>query len=266
MEMLKVNKQCSLVKVDIMIPVIEKDLKTLPFVIDSLREKVLHPIGSIYVVAPISKKIQKVCNQKQCQFVDESTVLPFSKKEINYRVKQWDGSGWLLQQFLKLSVDNICQEEHCLVMDADTLLIRPHLFVFNGKPIFYCRNWSRKEYFRTYKKLLGKRATSSLSFVAHYMLFEKSKLSQLKRQIEIIHKMPWYEAIQANMNKKKRYSFSEFETYGNYLYSKDPSSFFYLPANNKRITSSRIFTKSRLNKMAEKYNTLSLHNRKFYLK
>ena len=45
-------------KIDILIPAIEKDLGTLPFVIDSVRKQVRHPIGKFMIVSPSSKKIR----------------------------------------------------------------------------------------------------------------------------------------------------------------------------------------------------------------
>lgn len=66
--------------IDVLIPAIEKDLATLPHVIDSLRRYVRHPISNIYIVSPNSSKIRNLCLRKNCIFVNESTVLPFTKR------------------------------------------------------------------------------------------------------------------------------------------------------------------------------------------
>lgn len=58
-------------KIDVLIPAIEKDLATLPLVIDNIRRYVKHPIGSIYIVSPVSTKIRKLCSLKNCIFVNE---------------------------------------------------------------------------------------------------------------------------------------------------------------------------------------------------
>ncbi|WCN37922.1 DUF6492 family protein [Aneurinibacillus uraniidurans] len=250
-------------KIDVLIPVIEKDLGTLPFVIDSVRKHVQHPIGNIFIVAPPSEKIKNVCKQKHCKFINENKVLPITKKNINYRTNKWDRSGWLFQQLLKLSGDSLCSQKFYLVIDADTVLIRPHRFRQNQKTIFYCRSWSRAEYFRTYKKLMGRRATAPTYFVAHYMLFEKAKVRKLKRAIAAKHNTSWYKAIIRSINKSKKITFSEFETYGNFIYSNYPGQFVIKRTLNRSLPRS-VTRLSRLNisKLAKKYRSISLHVRK----
>ncbi len=58
--------------IDVVIPVINKDLGTLPYVIDSVRKYVRHPINRIFVVAPTSRKIESVCHRQAVQ------TLPFT--------------------------------------------------------------------------------------------------------------------------------------------------------------------------------------------
>lgn len=66
--------------IDVLIPAIEKDLATLPYVIDSLRRYVQHSISNIYIVSPENSRIRQLCSRKACVFVNETTVLPFTKK------------------------------------------------------------------------------------------------------------------------------------------------------------------------------------------
>lgn len=251
--------------IDVLIPTIEKDLATLPHVIDSLRRYVKHKIGHIYVVSPQSSKIQTLCSNKGCVFIDEKKVLPITKKNIRYRSAHWERSGWLYQQLLKLSGDTICKHKYFLVIDADTVLIRPHTFVSEGKGIFYYRNWSQPEYFRTYKKLMGTKAPSPKSFVTHYMVFDKSKLSQMKRTIEAKHNLPWYKAIIHSIDKTKQFGFSEYETYANYLYSTNPKAMILKSALNKglKVKASNI-PQTQMKKLAKSYRSLSFHERKGY--
>lgn len=251
--------------IDILIPAIEKDLATLPHVIDSLRRYVSHPISNIYIVSPDSSRIRSLCSRKGCIFVNETTVLPFTKKDIRYSSSRWNRSGWLYQQLLKMNGDHICRENYFLVVDADTILIRPHRFRANGKSIFYCRSWSQPEYFVTYRKLLGTPAPSPRSFVTHYMLFEKTKLAALKRKIEARHGMPWHAAIIRSINKKKQFGFSEFETYANYVYSRNRDAVILKSANNKSLkTSAAALKKQQIQKLARTYRSLSFHQRKGY--
>lgn len=257
----------SSVKIDVLIPAIEKDLGTLPYVIDSIRKQVKHPIGKIMVVSPPSKRIQALCRRKNCTFINERRVLPISKKDIHYQTKRTNRSGWLLQQLLKLAGGSLTKQRYYLVIDADTILIRPHVFLFNGKTVFYCRNWSRPEYFRTYRKLLGTRPTASRSFVAHYMLFDKSKLSRLKRKIEAMHKTRWYWAIIKKTNKQSYAGFSEFETYGNFVKAHYPGQLVVKSALNKSLCSRPAsLTRRRMIRLAQRYRSISFHKRRWFIR
>lgn len=251
--------------IDVLIPAVGKDAGTLPAVVRSVRRHVKHPIGQILIVAPKQEKILALCRRLGCRFVHENTVLPITKRHIHYASAKWERSGWLFQQLLKLSGDTLCKAENFLVIDADTVLIRPHVFLSGNKTVFYCRNWSQPEYFRTYRKLMGRGRASHLSFVAHYMLFNKSKLARLKRAIEARHHTSWYAAIMRAMDKSKPYAFSEFETYGNFVYALNPAGIIRRRALNKSLqTSFRRLSPDRLKRLARKYRSLSFHKRKGY--
>ncbi|WP_373230306.1 DUF6492 family protein [Cohnella sp.] len=262
-----IKGQSSSTKIDILIPAIEKDLVTLPYVIDAVKKQVKHPIGQILIVAPKRRRIMELCRRKGCKFVDENKVLPISKKNIHYRSKKWERSGWLFQQLLKMSGDTLCSSEYFLAIDADTLLIRPHLFRTGKKTVFYCRKWSQPEYFKTYRRLLGKKPSSTSSFVTHYMLFNKSKLAQLKRTLKSKHQTSWYKAILSKMDKSKQFAFSEFETYGNFLYSINPGGVILKRALNKSLNMNiGEITRKRVNALSKRYRSISFHKRKGYVR
>ncbi|MFC4779117.1 DUF6492 family protein [Paenibacillus sp. GCM10023252] len=249
-----------------MIPAIEKDLGTLPYVIDSVRKMVKHPIGRFYIVSPATDRMKELCSRKGCTFIDERSLLPITPKSINYRSAAWERSGWLYQQLLKLSGDRLCTAKYYLVIDADTVLIRPHIFrTGDGRNVFYTRSWSQPEYFVTYAKLLGRKPPRPSSFVTHYMLFERSKVAELKRAIEHRHGMSWYKAIIQSINMRKQFGFSEFETYANYCYSDNRSGQKLLPARNISLhMNASQMTEAKLKKLAARYRSISFHKRKGY--
>ncbi|WP_442602299.1 DUF6492 family protein [Paenibacillus sp. KN14-4R] len=255
----------STTKIDIIIPAIEKDLVTLPYTIDGIRKYVQHPIGQILIISPQSKAIKQLCQRKHCKFIDEKTVLPLTKNDIHLRTTKWERSGWMYQQLLKLSGDTLSSQDFFLVMDADTVLIRPHVFRKNGKTIFYCRTWSHDEYFKAYNKLLGIQGRARLSYVTHYMLFERTKLAAMKRKIEKRHHMRWYAAILNKATKRKAFSFSEFETYGNYVRATYPGQSIQKLSRNRGLrTNMKNLSPTSLRKLAKKFKSLSFHKRKAY--
>lgn len=254
-------------RIDVLIPAIRKDLQTLPYVVQAVRRHSIHPIGEVVIVAPRDEAILAACHAHGWKFVDENTVLPITKRDIVYRSKRWERSGWLFQQLLKLSGDRLVRAEHFLVIDADTVLIQPHKFLSGGRTNFYTRSWSQPEYFRTYKKLMGRAASAPRSLVTHYMLLEKSKLRELKRAIEARHGKSWYRAIIDSIDRTKQFGFSEYETYGNFVYSRYPGSVRLLPAMNRALHS-RVdsMTTRRYKRLAAKYRSVSFHERKGYVR
>ncbi|WP_339273127.1 DUF6492 family protein [Paenibacillus sp. FSL W8-0426] len=254
-------------RIDVLIPAIDKDLNTLPHVIDSVRRHVRHPIGRIYIVSPESSGIRKLCSRKNCTFVNERTVLPFTKDDIHYQSYRWNRSGWLYQQLLKMNGDRVVKAQHFLVIDADTVLIRPHSFMTGNKTAFYCRDWSQPEYFNTYRKLLRSKAPRPRSFVTHYMLFEKTELASLKKKIETIHRLPWYKAILSSINKKKQFGFSEYETYANYMYSSHAERMILRSSKNKSLSKdASSLSNQEIRTLSRRYRSLSFHKRKIYSK
>ncbi len=71
--------------IDVLIPAIDKDIATLPLVIDSLRRHVQHRIGTIYIVSPQSTGIRRLCASKSCTFVDEKDGAAHNKKTYSLR-------------------------------------------------------------------------------------------------------------------------------------------------------------------------------------
>nr|WP_310550509.1 DUF6492 family protein [Paenibacillus sp. YX.27] len=252
-------------RIDVLIPAIEKDLSTLGAVVDGVRAQVKHSIGRILIVAPRKPRLLAFCRRKGCTFVDENTVLPLTKKGVVYRSQTWERSGWLFQQLLKLGGDRICTADYFLVIDADTVLIAPHRFRKDGKTVFYTRNWSQPEYFRTYRRLMGHPRPARVSFVTHYMLFERAALARMKREIEARHGLPWYRAVLKSMDRKRPFAFSEFETYGNYMYRTDRSGMILRPARNRSLnTSPEALPPERRKALAKRCRSLSFHKRKDY--
>ncbi|MFH2069035.1 MAG: DUF6492 family protein [Candidatus Omnitrophota bacterium] len=211
----------SSIKLDVLIPVVEKDLDVLPYAIDGARKNIKHPLGEIIIVAPDSGKIKTLCEMKGCRFVNEDTVLPITKSDVKFERKGINLSGWLFQQLLKLSGDTICSQKYYLVLDADTVLLRPQVFLHSGKTLFNYSDEYRKDYFVTYENLLGEKPVSAVSFISHYMLFEKEKVQKLKEAIETRSGMKWYDAVIREAGAGDA-SFSEYETYANFALSRFP--------------------------------------------
>lgn len=211
--------------VDVVIPVTDKDLEILPYCIDGLRKQLLHQINNIFLVCRPNEKLQLFSNENNCKLVDECSVLPFTVKDISYNVNGLDRSGWLFQQFLKMSVDKISTSDFVYVIDADTVLVQKQKFDKDGKSIFLISDEYHLPYFEIYKKIFPNENVKRFSFVAHQMFIDTKKLTLLKNEIAAIHNCAWYDAILKKLDYSEISGFSEFETMGNWMSKKFPEQF-----------------------------------------
>ena len=251
----------SSIKIDVLIPAIPRDFEVLAYTVESIREYVQHPLGIIYVVSPYSEKVVQFCSHHNCQFIDEKLLLPVSKDQINYFVNGDDRSGWIYQQLLKLSGDKICTQENFLVFDADTVLIQPTVFEVDGKIIYYCSDEYHAPYFDLFSKLFRTNLKFSLSFINHYMLFNKTLLKHLKSTIEYNFNKDWWVPIINNLDITTASSFSEYETYGNFVYLNYSKSMKFSYWSNINLKRNQLDKFNELkNKLSKKYRAISFHH------
>lgn len=240
--------------IDVLIPVCEKDLEILPLALEGVRRQVSHPIAAIYVIAAPSPVVEAFCGRHGCRFVDERSILGYDAKSLDVKVPPPDGrdrSGWIFQQLLKLSgAVGTCG--HFLTIDSDHLLLRPHTFLTrDGRTVFYRSREYHRPYYDNIERLTGSRPASSLSYVAHKMLFSRRELAALREEIERRTGRPWDRAIVESLDRTQLSGFSEFELYGNRM---PPERKVLLPWRAHSLTH---------DKLAD-YETLRRRYRRFY--
>jgi hypothetical protein len=210
------------IPLDIYIPASLKDIETLPKVIEGVLKNIKHPITKIYIIAEESNKIKAFCTKYHAEFINEFNVLGYTKNAINYLVDDVDRSGWLYQQLLKLNADSIVKEKYFLILDADTVFIKPKIFIYKNKMILDHSEERHEAYHTAYQKILNQKTSSELSFITHYMLFDRMLLLELKQKIALLHDMKWDDVILRNTDYTNSSGFSEYELYGNFLLEKYP--------------------------------------------
>ena len=202
-----------------------KILQIIPLCLKGIRKNIENPVKNIYIVAPDTEMIRQFCSENDLVYVDETSVLGFSPKElgliINWKGHKVNRSGWLFQQFLKLS-GKIGTCDNYICIDADHILINKHVFLTtNNVPVFYMSSENHGPYYRNIEKLIGMKRFSSLSYVAHKMIFNKNNLVELQKEIERENEgKTWIEAILYHYNRNELSGFSEFELYGNFVKNK----------------------------------------------
>jgi hypothetical protein len=246
--------------IDVVIPVIERDLPILSLVICSLRKFSLNPIDKIYILSPSSDLIKIFCENNSCFYKDETELNLPIKQSLKYIANGNDRSGWLFQQLIKLSANNISDKEYVLVFDADTILLKPQLFVSKSKMMINCSDEYHWPYHEPIKKLLKIDKLFCLSFVSHYMILNAKILTQLKSDIEKFNNCSWAEAVINSVNMNEPSGFSEYETYGNYVYFKHRNKINLLYWNNVSVKRENIILLDNLIKLYSKnFKSVSFH-------
>jgi hypothetical protein len=211
--------------IDVVIPIIAKDLHILPLCLEGVRHCVSHPIKEVYIVAPAQQEIILFCESNQLVFVDEASVWGFSPKSLNLIIQNPDGStrnrsGWLFQQLIKLS-GKIGTCRYYLCIDADHVLIRPHIFLTNDlKTVFYMSYEEHQPYYDNIRYLLPGITLDPLSYVDHKMLFDKKQLTLLHQILCERSGKSWIDTIIDSYDRTNFAAFSEFELYGNFVQEK----------------------------------------------
>jgi uncharacterized protein DUF6492 len=210
-------------RIDVVVPAAAKDLDVLPYAIDGVRRNIRHPVTNIFVVSPRSDRLLALCKRKGCAFVDERSLVDLDPRRIGLVTNGLDRSTWIYQQFLKWSADTLGKASHFLIVDADTVFVRPQVFERDGRIIFNYSDERHQAYFDMYQRLLREEVRFPLSFTSHQMLYDKSILAELKGRIEQLHACDWKEAVLRNLDRTELSSFSDYDTYGHYVFLHHPA-------------------------------------------
>ena len=139
-------------------------------------------------------------------------------------------TGWYFQQFLKLGFARTSYAKaNYLSWDADTIPLSPIKFEEDSKLCFDCKKEYHEPYFTPIKRLLGLHKIIDESFIAEHMLFEKriveEMICKIENQNDVTGNSWWKKILTSCDYSHSLNSFSEFETYGTYAYSKNPNKY-----------------------------------------
>ena len=220
--------------IDILIPATYKDFLLLPHVVNHAIKNIQHKISHIFIIIPHGTEIcRELQHLNNIYFIDEdifninrqlfNDYIITVNKENPAQTKKIDRRGWLLQQFIKLSGDKLCEEEKFLVLDSDTVLVKKQAFESMGKDILLFSDEYHKPYYDCFERIFGYKPVDTLSFVSHHMLFEKKFLSELKNEIESKNGKDWITSIISHCDFTNPSCFSEYETYGHWMLKNNSS-------------------------------------------
>jgi len=216
--------------IDVVIPCHEKDRLTLELTIASIKAYSQNPIGRIIVISeyPLTD---------QAEWFDQA-LFPFTKKDIvtiifnnnaqeieAYKQRPYNRIGWVYQQILKLYAPIVIPNinENVLIIDADTIFLRPVTFIDRGKALYATGKEYKRSYFEHAKRVLPgfTKVYPHYSGICHHMLMQRSVLLALCAQIEKHHHCPAWQALCRCIDpvqcQNLYASISEYELYFNYV-------------------------------------------------
>jgi uncharacterized protein DUF6492 len=205
--------------VTLVMPLALKDLPQAEASIASVRKHLMHPIEEIIIPGQSSPDIAAFCARVGAKYVDEDAFLPDSVKRFSYVTGSRDRNGWIRQQVLKLSADQMATTRKCLILDSDTCLVRNLSFMRGVRPILFVADEYNATYHACIDRLLGPVLRYPRSFIAHCMLFDRDVLAQLKSLIASHCDMDWTSAVLDRLDRTVGESFSEYELYGTYVFN-----------------------------------------------
>jgi hypothetical protein len=199
-------------KITVVIPAAEKDTPVLSHCLQAVREMIHHEVAAVWIIGPESPRIREITVSAGYDFIHEDSILPRPAVELKCR-------GWVLQQMIKFNVAFHVPTDDYLVLDADTVFLRPQTFFRNDKTVLRFSDQYELLYNRSLELFFGHNRRFPVSFVTHHGIFNKVIVKELLGLFEHRFKRPWWEAILYEVDQGHLISFSEYEFYGNFVVS-----------------------------------------------
>lgn len=196
-------------KYDVIVPFHIKDNNTFKWCIDGIKQ------------LPNVNRILVVCNREYWSGLMAEGVYLFDENKVveglhskSFNNPRW---GWYFQQILKIGMADWVETQYFLVVDADTVFLRPVEFFFNlGKPLYATGTEYHKPYFDTIGKILGFHPNREYSFITHHMMFNKALVIKMRESFE--KSRFWHDSVSSLVSSNDSLSlFSEYETYGHFI-------------------------------------------------
>lgn len=220
-------KFSTLPKIDIVIPCSLQDMNLLHLTIKGVRYSAINPIGEVYIVSP-----NKVCtslknNFPDCQVIPESEILPYQLVDLIRELVPEKRQGWVTQQCIKFLMVHRSNEIATLVVDADTVLIKPRVWI-NSKLIQTLSiSTDFHAPYKNHQKKFFSRKNYFFGFVTNYQLMQKSLVRQIfGSDLKLLEN--WIRMA----DFKEHSPLSEYDTYGEFLVRQKPKSFVFAKWNN----------------------------------
>jgi hypothetical protein len=247
--------------IELMIPVASRDLRTLNNNLESALQNILNPILQIYILTPDTQNIAGLPSDRGIRVIADHDLLGKNfMQRVNPIISRWEKRiprGWFVQQLLKLEFARKSNSGGVLVLDSETMLLRPRSFLSSSNvqlliPSYEFHKPYEDHYRRAFGTRVGRSLVSRLSFVSHHQVLQPSIIREMfPSQASLIE---WLE-----LGDPLSFSspVSEYHTYGRYLVDRHPTRFVLGSFRNKAEKFDPRIDYPRL--LGKQFNSISFH-------
>jgi hypothetical protein len=177
--------EASFPEIDILVVANKKDLNVLPLTIRSVIRYSLNPIKSIIVITPavevqdFQSALEDLRLKIPSKVLNEDDVLSDIDRSL-IKARFPNRYGWVLQQFLSVSVLAKSESKGTLLLDCDTVLTRKtHWLNGLGRQTLLASLEYHPPYYELLNKILKLPITPTYTFITHHMLFQPPLLREV---------------------------------------------------------------------------------------
>lgn len=203
-----------------------KDLLTLPLAISAAAANVKNPIGTISVVVPdhdrdtaqtvLAGALSSGTLDRVAITIDSDWVNPKTVSELRQVFE--NRFGWVLQQIITTNFVLKSSSRGVLVINSDTVLTRPKLFLDSkGKQILHRSSEFNEPYYR-YLRSLDEQLEVRSTHVTHHMLMQPDLMRAVMRHVDFESIDELVRSVVAfSSNTGQRQFCLEFELYAQFV-------------------------------------------------
>ena len=216
--------------INVAIPCHEKDFHNLEKVIEGARAEVLNPIGKFLLITPESWVPHLCLRFSDCEVLSDESILNVHLIQAINKFVPVERRGWIVQQILKFLVVIKSDVSATLVIDADTVLVQPRVWLDEQGNQILC---IAEEYHLSYKyhqgRFLGLEPIL-FSFVTHHQLMKGDSVRMLFGG-ENHSILKWLSDADFSENS----AISEYDTYGEWMLTEQRQKVQFAKWNNLEI-------------------------------
>lgn len=209
--------------IDLLLVTKSEDINLLKTVIEHAIKNCMNRISKIIIVVPsievkrVKKETSKLATEVNIEVRDEEVVIP-KKIRDKLRVEFPILYGWVLAQFLKIWTVADSDSQGVLVLDADTILLSPRVYLSTeDRQVLMPSNEYHQPYYNFLHNYGSYFGDLQDSFISHHMLMQpkyaREALEVWKNSIDLMA-----DSVCENYDKFEKNPFCVcFEVYAQYM-------------------------------------------------